>query len=123
MSLEKRLEDELTANLITYLLLKCVSDSPSGYSYGYEMKKYVEERIQKQFPDKNTIPEGTLYPILSKLADKEKYGYLESFRKEKGKQIRYYRLTPSGKDLLQSWPLKWKKIVASVNAILQKKEV
>ena len=118
MFLEERLENELIANLITFLLLKSVKDNPNGYSYGYEMKKYVEKRIKKQFENRQNIPEGTLYPILSKLAEKNLYDCLESFRLDSGKRIRYYRLTDTGDHLLQSWPQKWHDIVGLVNQIL-----
>ncbi|MHA1228144.1 MAG: PadR family transcriptional regulator [Candidatus Hodarchaeales archaeon] len=121
MSLEERLENELISNLITFLLLKCVKDSPEGFSYGYEMKKYVEERIKEQF-DRDYIPEGTLYPILSKLADKSRYGCLESFKLEKGKRIRYYRLTKKGEQTLDAWPKKWVEVSKKLDKTLQEKE-
>ena len=119
VSLEKRLENELIANLITYLLLKSVKDNPNGFSYGYEMKKYVEERISNYFKNRQSIPEGTLYPILSKLADENLYNCLESFRLESGKRIRYYRLTETGEQLVNSWPQKWRNTVELVNQILK----
>ena len=53
VSLEERLENEVTANLITYLILKCVQQH--GKSYGYQMKKFIQEYTGK------SIPEGTLY--------------------------------------------------------------
>ncbi|MHA1974503.1 MAG: PadR family transcriptional regulator [Candidatus Hodarchaeales archaeon] len=117
MSLQERLENELISNLITFLLLKCIKDNPEGFSYGYEMKKYVEERISKYF-DRVNIPEGTLYPILSKLADKDRYGCLESFKQEKGKRIRYYRLTQKGEEVLITWPKKWAEVSEKLDSIL-----
>ena len=118
MFLEDRLENELIANLITFLLLKSVKNNPNGFSYGYEMKKYVEERIKKSFKNRQSIPEGTLYPILSKLADEKMYNCLESFKLESGKRIRYYRLTETGKQLVESWPQKWQETAKLVNQIL-----
>lgn len=115
MSLEKRLENEVTANLITFLILKCVQQH--GKSYGYQMKKFIQEHTGK------SIPEGTLYPILSKLGDKKppRYGYLRSFREEVkgGRKRRYYQLTERGKAQLKIWPEKWLELNKFVQAILK----
>ncbi|UCG00638.1 MAG: PadR family transcriptional regulator [Candidatus Heimdallarchaeota archaeon] len=114
MSLEERLENEVTANLITFLLLKCVQQY--GRSYGYQMKKFIQEKTGK------SIPEGTLYPILSKLRDKKppRYGYLRSFREEVqgGRKRRYYELTERGKSQLKIWPKKWLELNEFVQTIL-----
>lgn len=116
MSLEERLEKEVTANLITFLLLKCVQQH--GKSYGYQMKQFIQEYTGK------SIPEGTLYPILSKLGDKKppKYGYLRSFREEVqgGRNRRYYQLTNRGKSQLKIWPEKWLKLNEIVQRILDR---
>lgn len=114
MSLEDRLENELIANLITYLLLKCV-EHHRGSSYGYQMKKFVERITGKM------IPEGTLYPILSKLADEKKYGYLTSFKENTpGKRFRrHYQLTKRGQEQLKVWPEKFREITGFVTNILK----
>ncbi len=112
MSLEERLEKEIISNLITYLLLKAVEYN-QGETYGYQMKKFVE-----QFTGR-IIPEGTLYPILSKLSDKKKYGYLISTRDESGSRgRRFYRLTDKGLNQLTIWPKKWEKLNLLVESIL-----
>ena len=116
VSLEERLENEVTANLITFLLLKCVHQH--GRSYGYQMKKFIQEYTGK------SIPEGTLYPILSKLGDKKppRYGYLRSFREEVqgGRKRRYYELTERGKSQLTIWPKKWLELNEFVQTILNR---
>jgi PadR family transcriptional regulator PadR len=116
VSLEERLENEVTANLITFLLLKCVHQH--GKSYGYQMKKFIQEYTGK------SIPEGTLYPILSKLGDKRppRYGYLRSFREELqgGRKRRYYELTERGKSQLTIWPKKWLELNEFVQTILNR---
>jgi PadR family transcriptional regulator PadR len=116
VSLEERLENEVTANLITFLLLKCVHQH--GKSYGYQMKKFIQEYTGK------SIPEGTLYPILSKLGDKKppRYGYLRSFREELqgGRKRRYYELTERGKSQLTIWPKKWLELNEFVQTILNR---
>lgn len=116
VSLEERLENEVMANLITFLLLKCVQQH--GKSYGYQMKKFIQEFTGK------SIPEGTLYPILSKLGDKKppRYGYLQSFREQVqgGRNRRYYQLTERGKSQLKIWPNKWYEMNEFVQTILNR---
>ena len=107
LQLEERLENEVLANLISYLLLKAV-ESNNGESWGYQMKKYVEEKLAKYF---KTIPEGTLYPILSKFSDPTKFDYLTSVKSKASqtdkRERRFYRLTSKGKEQLRIWPEKW----------------
>ncbi|MFX0126140.1 MAG: PadR family transcriptional regulator [Candidatus Hodarchaeota archaeon] len=116
MSLEERLENEIMANLITFLILKCVHHY--GKSYGYQMKKFVQAYTGR------SIPEGTLYPLLSKLGDKKspKYGYLNSSREEvqSGRRRRYYQLTEHGKSQLEIWPEKWHELNELVVSILNR---
>lgn len=111
MSLEERLEKEVISNLTTYLLLKSV-EYYQGEAYGYQMKKFVEKVTGK------IIPEGTLYPILSKLSDGSKYGYLVSSRDEEGKRgRRFYRLTIKGVKQLDIWPKKWEKLNSFIESV------
>jgi PadR family transcriptional regulator, regulatory protein PadR len=116
--LEERLEKEVLANLISYLLLKAV-DSNNGESWGYQMKKYVEGQLGKYF---KAIPEGTLYPILSKFSDPEKFGYLESVKgkasKSDNRERRFYRLTKKGREQLRTWPDKWHELNDFIVSIL-----
>ncbi|MGY5853693.1 MAG: PadR family transcriptional regulator [Candidatus Thorarchaeota archaeon] len=118
MQLEERLEKEVLANLISYLLLKAV-DSNGGESWGYQMKKYVEDQLGKYF---KTIPEGTLYPILSKFSDPGKFGYLESVKGQASKtdkrERRFYRLTEKGRKQLEIWPEKWVELNEFIVSVL-----
>jgi len=120
--LEDRLENEILANLTTFLLLYCVQEY--GISFGYEMKQYVEKFTGK------TVPEGTLYPLISKLAD-QKYEYLESWKGKEpserpdlnDKRIRtYYRLTSKGVKAILLWQDKWKNITKLVDSLLKQLE-
>lgn len=113
MLLNERLENEVISNLITYLILKCV-DQYQGVSYGYQMKKYIEKLTGK------IIPEGTLYPILSKLSNRQKYGFLTSSHGEQHtkRKRRYYRLTNRGKEQLKIWPNTWSELKSFVDHIL-----
>ena len=110
MSLEERLERDVQANLVPYLLLEAVRYH-NNESYGYEMKKFVEKFINK------TIPEGTLYPLLNKLSNT---GYLETWTDESStRRKRFYSLTPKGEKEIVRWLMKWQELEISVNSVLR----
>ncbi|MFX0090877.1 MAG: PadR family transcriptional regulator [Candidatus Hodarchaeota archaeon] len=96
---------------MAYLLLKCVELNEK--SYGYQMKQFIESFINKQ------VAEGTLYPLLSKLADKSKYGYLESFIEGQSRRPRrYYTLTEKGRQQLIIWPKRWAQLKTILDGII-----
>lgn len=61
--------------------------------------------------------EGTLYPLLSRL---RRSGLVETFWQESpsGPPRRYYRLTPSGKDVLDAFTHEWRRFRAGVDTVL-----
>ncbi len=110
VSLDERLERDIYANLVPYLLLEAVRYN-DNQSYGYEMKKFVENFINK------AIPEGTLYPLLSKMS---KSGYLETWiDKNSSRKKRFYRLTSEGEKELIRWMNKWQELESQINQILR----
>ncbi len=113
MFLEERLDKELKSNLQGYLILKCI-EYFNGVSYGYQIKQFIEQRIGEK------VSEGTLYPLLSKMTNPEKYGYLTSFQEEteKKRKRRYYKLTGKGKNQINSWPEAWKRVRDFVSSVL-----
>ncbi|MFX0062871.1 MAG: PadR family transcriptional regulator [Candidatus Hermodarchaeota archaeon] len=112
MLLDERLERELVSNLLAYLVLKCV-EVHNGKSYGYQMKQFIEKLLNKE------VAEGTLYPLLAKLADENKYGCLESFIEQgSNRPRRYYTLTEKGRNQLAIWPRRWEELVTMVMDVL-----
>ena len=110
VSLHERLERDIYANLVPYLLLEAVRFN-NNQSYGYEMKRFVENFIDK------SIPEGTLYPLLSKMSGS---GYLESWiDKKSARKKRFYTLTPEGENELIRWMNKWQELESQINQILR----
>ncbi len=110
MSLDERLERDIFANLVPYLLLEAVRFH-NNQSYGYEMKKFVENLIDK------AIPEGTLYPLLSKMSNS---GFLETWvDKSSNRKKRFYTLTSKGEKEIFSWLMKWQELETFVNAVLR----
>ncbi len=68
----------------------------NGQSYGYQLIKYIKSESTDIFE----FEEGTLYPVLYKLEEKE---FVESFVKEapSGKKRKYYKITDAGGKFLK----------------------
>lgn len=80
--------------------------------YGYEIAKQIKDRSNELF----TMGEGTLYPLLHKLAKKK---YLTAYWKEvDGRKRKYYSVTKTGKKALGEKVEEWKSFSDAVNAIV-----
>jgi PadR family transcriptional regulator PadR len=80
--------------------------------HGYEIGKLIEERSQGTL----RFSAAGLYPLLYRL---EKRGWLEGRWVEKSgqRQRRYYRLTPSGRQMLAEQRNAWQTFVAAINRV------
>lgn len=66
-------------------------------SYGYEITQTILETIE--------ISESTMYPVLRRL---KKYNHLETYDIPfQGRNRRYYKITESGKELLEMYRKDW----------------
>ncbi|MGD1841569.1 MAG: PadR family transcriptional regulator [Thermonemataceae bacterium] len=80
---------ELLKGTLTTIILKLLSENKR--MYGYELAQAVKERTK----GKILIKEGSLYPALHKLEQKE---LIQCEKVNIGKRVRkYYHLTPKGK--------------------------
>ncbi|MEI7025742.1 PadR family transcriptional regulator [Paenibacillus sp. y28] len=80
--------------------------------YGYELAKAIEQRSSGAF----ALKEGTLYPLLHTL---EQNGVVEAYWQEHdGRKRKYYRLTSSGKELLQEKKQEWSLFRSAVDQVL-----
>lgn len=84
----------------------------SGDKYGYEITKLVSERSDHLYE----LKEATMYSSLKRM---EKDGYITSYwgNETQGGRRRYYRITPSGRELYQRNKQNWdyaKKILDKV---------
>ena len=78
--------------------------------YGYTLRKALAD-------DGLEIDEGTLYPLLRRL---ESQGLLVSqWREEDKRNKRFYRLSPTGEQILDQLLTEWQRINESLNKILQ----
>ena len=77
--------------------------------YGYELVEAISKKIE--------ISEGTVYPILRRLTQE---GFFETYLQEstEGPPRKYYRITPSGKQTIQTLLNDWHTFVGSVEFIL-----
>lgn len=77
--------------------------------YGYEIVQNISKVIN--------VNEGTIYPILRRLTKDE---YFESYILEstEGPARKYYKITPIGKDYLNTMINEWKDFVNAVSVIL-----
>jgi len=94
---------------VKLVVLATLADTPK---YGYLIIKEIEG-LSNDFFD---LREGTLYPILHRLEDE---GYVKSEWKvsKVGRDRRYYRITPKGRQFLQSQRQVLQKTVSAVNAV------
>jgi len=94
----------------TELLLLSILEKEN--MYGYEMIKQLKMKSQNVFE----FQEGTLYPILHKLENKNWISsYWDDFS---GKKRKYYTITEEGKKHLESKKEEWKTFSSSVNQVI-----
>jgi len=78
--------------------------------YGYTLRKALAD-------DGLEIDEGTLYPLLRRL---ESQGLLVSqWREEDKRNKRFYKLSPTGEEILDQLLAEWQRIYSSLSKILQ----
>lgn len=80
--------------------------------YGYQMIRKLSEKSQNVFE----LQEGTLYPILHCLEEKN---YISSYWEETGaKKRKYYTITSEGKKHLKEKKQEWKTFSSGVNQVV-----
>lgn len=94
--------------LLDAVVLACVAQ---GDTYGYELT----HQIQSVF----SISESTLYPVLRRLQKNE---YLQTYDQPyQGRNRRYYRITVSGRALLEQYRKEWLNYKQQVDFFLDEK--
>ena len=87
----------ISAALMDAVVLSVVSREEEG-TYGYKITQDVREVM--------AVSESTLYPVLRRL---QKDGFLEVYDREyAGRNRRYYRITPSGRQQLSLYLREWR---------------
>ena len=105
-----KLDKGLMAGSGAMLVLKLLE---SGDMYGYQMIEELSRRSHRTFE----MQEGTLYPLLHAL---ENGKYLSCCQQQAptGRQRKYYRLTPRGRELLRDKRQEWEAFHRGVDAVL-----
>lgn len=101
--------DKLKLELRRGVLVLAVLASLKTPHYGYSLR----QQLQQAGVD---IDEGTLYPLIRRLADQ---GLLESeWRQGSGRERRYYHLSELGAELLQQLTQEWRALNTAISPLL-----
>ena len=103
---------ELMQGTLDMLILRTLVLGPA---HGHEIAKH----IQRTTDDVLQVEHGSLYPALHRL---ERKGWVtakwETPRGRK-REFKYYRLTPAGKKQLATEHSKWRRLVASIDQVME----
>jgi len=105
----KEINKELVASSLTPLVMLILNRQKS---YGYEIIQQLKEKTA----NKLDIAEGTLYPLLKKLEEKE-WISSEWLKAESGRERKYYAVTEKGQRELQSQKSQWETINNLMNQL------
>ncbi|MFA6908451.1 MAG: PadR family transcriptional regulator [Patescibacteria group bacterium] len=104
-----KIHKELLKGSLDIMVLAVLKHEPL---YGYQIVKELKNKSKDVF----TLGEGTLYPLLHKLATA---GLLESWWREvEGRRRKYYELTSQGKKLLEEKTAEWEAFSHAVDNVL-----
>ncbi|PYV41090.1 MAG: PadR family transcriptional regulator [Acidobacteria bacterium] len=102
---------ELLQGTLDMLILRTLLFGPA---HGHEIAKH----IQRTTVDVLQVEHGSLYPALHRL---ERKGWVVSkweMAKDRKRELKYYRLTPSGKKQLALEESKWKQLAGAIARVM-----
>lgn len=105
-SFEKQVETQMRKGMLVYCVLLLCKNG----------KVYSSEIIQQLRAAELIVVEGTLYPLLSRLARDKLLGY-EWQESEQGPPRKYYWLTEDGKAVLAQLQQTYERLHASINRL------
>jgi DNA-binding PadR family transcriptional regulator len=92
------------------VLIMSVLASSKEPQYGYSLRKHLSEAGIE-------IDEGTLYPLIRRLADQE---LLDSeWKNTDGRERRYYKISAKGSEVLEQLTQDWLQLNKSISALLE----
>ncbi|HEX7963090.1 MAG TPA: PadR family transcriptional regulator [Candidatus Saccharimonadales bacterium] len=103
---EKQVEVQMRKGMLVYCVLLLCKDG----------KAYSSEIIRRLRSAELIVVEGTLYPLLSRLARDNLLGY-EWQESEQGPPRKYYWLTDEGKAMLAELQHTYQRLSASITAL------
>jgi len=102
--------DKMRLELRRGVLVLAVLSSLKAPHYGYSLRQQLQEAGVE-------IDEGTLYPLIRRLADQ---GLLNSeWRHAEGRERRYYQLSATGAELLEQLTQEWQKLNKALGPLLE----
>lgn len=105
-SFEKQVETQMRKGMLVYCVLLLCKDG----------KAYSSEIIRRLRDAELIVVEGTLYPLLNRLAKDKLLGY-EWQESEQGPPRKYYWLTDEGTATLAELQQTYQRLSASINAL------
>lgn len=104
-------ESDLLRSSLDLLILKALSWGPM---HGYAVAQWIERATD----DALRIEEGTLYPALHRLENRE-WIAAEWGRSENNQRAKFYALTPKGRAQLRVETKEWRRYAAAVFSALE----
>jgi len=110
----RKFQRELSAGLTSLVLLSVLSEATDDL-YGYE----IARRLGGEGGHASPFKQGALYPVLRNMSAS---GLLSSrvVPSYSGPPRRYYRITPLGREVLQTWRATWHDTRAFVDSIVHR---
>lgn len=104
-------KNDLHRGTLDMLILKIVVRGPL---HGYA----IAQRLQQISKDYFQVPQGSLYPALHRLEERE---WLDAEWKDTstGREAKFYKITPMGRKQLEAEVLGWEKLSEAVSLILR----
>ncbi len=102
---------DLLQGTLDMLILKTLILGPL---HGHGIAKHIERTSE----DVLGVPHGSLYPALHRL---ERQGWINSSwqKADKGREMKFYRLTPAGRRQLAVEDSKWAQMAAAIARVLR----
>ena len=102
---------EILQGTLDMLILRTLLFGPA---HGHQIAKHIQRTTEEVLQ----VEHGSLYPALHRM---ERKGWLIAkweMAKERNRELKYYRLTPSGRKQLTREESKWKQLVAAVATVM-----
>jgi transcriptional regulator len=106
-----QLKSELPQGTLDMLILQVVALEPAhGYAIARRIRQISRDAVQ--------VPQGSLYPALHRLENREILA-AEWAQSETGRDAKYYRLTPKGRARLKAETANWQRLSDAIRLILK----
>src|ERR1051326_5683131 len=105
-------QTELLQGTLDMLILRTLLFGPA---HGHQIAKH----IQRTTEDVLQVEHGSLYPALHRM---ERKGWIVAkweISRERDREFKYYRLTPSGRRQLSQEESRWKQVAAAVGRVMR----